>query len=97
MSERERDEISHSLSLFPFSYTAEADSDGESRCSRGGVYVGGEHRGKGSRGRIQSQQRGFKQQSDGFTTHTVKQTTRRAPRHSGVTDWMRTVGLHRQT
>lgn len=49
MSELERDEISHSLT-FSLSYSVEADSDGESRCSRGGVYVGvggGRTQGKG--------------------------------------------------
>lgn len=43
-------------------------------------------RGKGVRGRRQSQQQSFKQHTDGFTTYMMKQTTHRAPPHSGVKD-----------
>ena len=49
------------------------------------------------RGRRQSQQQSFKQHTDGFTTHTIKQTTHRASQHGGVKDWTCKVELHRQT
>lgn len=42
MSKLGRDEISHSLSLsLSYAYRVNAVSTGESRCSRGGVSVGG--------------------------------------------------------
>lgn len=38
----------------------------------------------------------LKQHTDGFTTHTIKQTTHRTSQHSGVKDWTCTVELHRK-
>lgn len=89
MSKPERDESSHSLfpSLTEMKPTLQESPDV--------AEVGGRTQGKkGGRGRRQSQQQSFKQHGDGFTTHTIKQTT---SQHSGVKDWTCTVGLHRQT
>lgn len=58
---------------------------------------GGRKQRKEGRGWRQSQQQSFKQHTDGFTTHMIKQITHRPSQHSGVKGCSCTVELYRQT
>jgi len=61
---------------------------------------GGEGQSAGERvqrSKTKASSRSSRQHSDGFTTRTIKQTSHKTSRHSGVKDWTCTVGLRRQT